>query len=113
MRTYTNFDLWKYHVHHRGIGKIEYMGKSVDLDDQAAILTLLIELHLDQIVTITRRGISASEQQGKDVAGGLKIRLNDPFQRMNILPDGQENDMQLGAVMLNLVEAGVLKRVSR
>jgi hypothetical protein len=113
MRTYTNFDLWKTYVHHRGLGKFEYKGECIDLDNESELLTLLAELHLEGVVTISQQRIVDPDGQIHDKDRLLSYRLNGALQGMNTLRDGQENNMQLGTVMLNLVEAGVLKRVSR
>ncbi len=112
MRTYTNFDLWNTLKFHRGLGKMEYKGRVLDSDEGADILRLAIELQLDGIISISHCNKDLSGDKPDDDTWSLQFKLLGALEGMNTKPDGQPNNMQLGTVMLNLNEAGILKRIT-
>lgn len=108
MRTYTNFDLWNTLKFHRGLGKVEYKKRVLDLDEGVDILRLAIELQLDGIISISHNSTNIEENRLQESSWNLQFKLLNELDGMNTKHDGQPNNMQLQTVMLNLREAGIL-----
>jgi hypothetical protein len=73
---------------------------------------LAIELQLDGILSISHGSKIKEGNSLEESSWNLQFKLLDELDGMNTKHDGQPNNMQLQTVMLNLCEAGILKRVT-
>ncbi|HAM62791.1 MAG: hypothetical protein A2Y20_09730 [Firmicutes bacterium GWF2_51_9] len=109
MRIYTNFDLWNVLKVHRGLGEVSYRGESIDLDQEEGLRKVIRSCIEDGVFFC----------DGWEGAGALNCASRLPvlwigdLDFLNQSTEGKKGNMQVGTLMLNLVEARILVRKKR
>lgn len=106
MRIYTNFDLWNVLKVYRGLGEVSYRNESIDLDQEEGLRNVLRRCIEDGVFVC----------DGWEAVGPLHCTSILPIEWigdmafLNQSAEGKKGNMQLGTVMLNLIEAKILVR---
>ncbi len=99
MRIYTNYDGWKMSVHRVLMGWVNYQGVKFDLDVKKDRLSLIQSLKADHII----KPIEASEEHGAIYGHTYQI-MHPDYKFLNKKADGEVNNMQEKALLMNLKE---------
>ncbi len=109
MRIYTNFDLWNVLKVYRGLGEVSYRGESFDLDQEDGLRNVIRRCVEDGV-------FACDGWEAIPVLDGsaiLPVRWIGALDFLNQSTEGKKGNMQLGTVMLNLIEAQVLIRIRK
>ena len=106
MRIYTNFDLWNVLKVYRGLGEATYRGESIDLDQEEGLRNVIRRCIEDGVFVCD--GWEAVDPL--HCTSILPIRWIGDLEILNQSKEGKKGNMQLGTVMLNLIEARILVR---
>lgn len=108
MRIYTNFDLWNVLKVYRGLGEVSYRGESIDLDQEEGLRNVIRRCIEDGVFVC----------EGWEAVGPLHctsilpIHWIGDLETLNQSKEGKKGKMQLGTVVLNLIETKILVRDS-
>lgn len=106
MRIYTNFDLWNVLKVYRGLGEVSYRRESIDLDQEEGLRNVLRRCIEDGVFVC-----DGWEEIGSlHCTSILPIRWIGDMAYLNQSAEGKKGNMQLGTVVLNLIEAKILVR---
>ena len=104
MRIYTNFDLWNVLKVYRGLGEATYRGESIDLDQEEGLRNVIRRCIEDGV-------FFCEGWEGIDVLNCtsiLPIHWIGDLETLNQSVEGKKGNMQLGTLVLNLIEARIL-----
>jgi hypothetical protein len=109
MRIYTNFDLWNVLKVYRGLGEVSYRDESIDLDQEEGLRKVIRRCIEDGVFVCDGWEALSS----LDSSSQLPILWIGDLESLNQSKEGKKGNMQLGTVMLNLIEAKILVRKKR
>ncbi len=109
MRIYSNFDAYQYGRHIGVFGKVKYNGEEYDLDNHEQALRFAIELSLNDVVKIYKYEDSHNASNN---SYSLYFKMvSEEYLFLNTTNDGKENRMQIGTLLLNVINHGIVEKI--